>query len=359
MRTPDIAIMGDHFMTTEAFVTALKAVGFAGNRLRTYTLPWPDQPMEHGYQQNFTAASPYPNMADLREYLGDPAEVLKFIDNAEVFITQLAPMPAKLIHELQARGKLKLIGVARGGPVNIAMDAIRATAIALVNTPGRNASAVAEFTIGAILAETRLIRQGHEDMRKGGWRGELYRAECTGEELSELQVGVIGYGHIGRLVVQLLTAFGARVLVADPYRKLGEDELRNGVTQLSLQELLRASDVVTLSVRVTKDTYKLIAAPEFALMKRSAYFINVARGPLVDYDALTAALAEGRLRGAMLDTFAGEPLPSHAKLRQLPNVTLTPHIAGASRKTIKRAAEQLSQEVVNYVLGKPYHHRVV
>ena len=90
----------------------------------------------------------------------------------------------------------------------------------MVNTPGRNASAVAEFTIAAILAETRLIRAGHEALRQGVWRGDLYRADLTGTELSELTVGLIGYGLIGTRVVKLLKPFGCRILVGDPYKQL-------------------------------------------------------------------------------------------------------------------------------------------
>ena len=111
---------------------------------------------------------------------------------------------------------LKFIAVSRGRPVNIDMNAARDAGVLVVNTPGRNASAVAEFTLGAILAETRLIRSGHESLRKGEWRGELYRADKTGRELSEMTVGVVGYGNIGTKVVRLLRAFGTKVVVYDP-----------------------------------------------------------------------------------------------------------------------------------------------
>ncbi len=98
---------------------------------------------------------------------------------------------------LERLPKLKLIAVSRGGPVNIDMKAARERKVLVVNTPGRNASAVAEFTLGAILAETRKIRAGHESLRAGVWRGDLYRADTTGRELYEMTVGVIGYGAIG------------------------------------------------------------------------------------------------------------------------------------------------------------------
>ena len=115
---------------------------------------------------------------------------------------------------------LKLIAVARGGPVNIDLAAARERGVLVVNAPGRNASAVAEFTIGAIIAETRLMTRGHDALRRGEWRGDLYRADLIGRELSQMTVGVIGYGHIGTKVVRLLKAFGGRILVADPYVRI-------------------------------------------------------------------------------------------------------------------------------------------
>ncbi|TIX75652.1 MAG: oxidoreductase, partial [Mesorhizobium sp.] len=114
----------------------------------------------------------------------------------------------------------------------------KAHGITVVNVPGRNASAVAEFTIGAILAETRLIRVGHEALRKGEWRGDLYRADRTGRELNEMTVGVIGYGNIGTKVVRLLRAFGCRILVTDPYVQLSAEDRNGGVELVALDDLL-------------------------------------------------------------------------------------------------------------------------
>ncbi len=217
----------------------------------------------------------------------------------------MLPFSAGVIERLPG---LKLIAVSRGGPVNIDMAAARERKIRVVNTPGRNASAVAEFAIGAILAETRMITKGNESLRRGEWRGDLYRADIAGEELSEMTVGVIGYGHVGAKVVRLLKAFGCRILVCDPYVQLSVDDLRDGVVQVALDRILRESDVVTLHARVTEETRGFIAREQFEEMKRGAYFVNTARGPMVDYDALTQALKTGHLRGAALDTFAVEPV---------------------------------------------------
>jgi D-3-phosphoglycerate dehydrogenase len=223
----------------------------------------------------------------------------------------------------------------------------------VVNTPGRNSSAVAEFTIGAILAETRKIREGHEDLRRGLWRGDLYRADVTGRELNEMTVGVVGYGNIGTKVVRLLRAFGCRVLVHDPYVQLMPEDAEAGVELVSFARVLAESDVLTLHPRVTEETKQMIDAKALSAMKPGSLLVNTARGPLVDYEALTAALQSGPLGSAMLETFAVEPAPPDWPLLQLPNVTLTPHIAGASVRTVTFAAEQAAEEVRRYLAGEP------
>ncbi|HEX9167718.1 MAG TPA: 2-hydroxyacid dehydrogenase [Roseiarcus sp.] len=336
-----IAIIGDRFMTPSTFEAAIRARCAGPVDVSTMQLPWPDEPMRHGYAE--------PGMDGLKEYQGDADAIVGFVGEAEVAITQLAPFSAAMLKRLPA---LKLIAVARGGPVNIDLAAARERGVLVVNAPGRNASAVAEFTVGAIIAESRLMTRGHEALRRETWRGDLYRADLVGRELSQMTVGVIGYGHIGTKVVRLLKAFGGRILVADPYVELKPDDARDGVVRTTLAALLSESDVVTLHARVTPETLGFIGGAEFAAMRVGAVFINTARGPMVDYDALTEALKSGHLRGAMLETFAVEPTPAGLELLRLENVTLTPHIAGASLKTIERAAEMAAEEVRRYLAGE-------
>jgi D-3-phosphoglycerate dehydrogenase / 2-oxoglutarate reductase len=337
-----IAIIGDRFMTPAIFEAAIRARCEGPIDIETMQLPWPDEPMRHGYAER--------GMDGLKEYQGEAEAIVGFVGEAEIAITQLAPFSAAMLERMAA---LRLIVVARGGPVNIDLAAARERGIVIANAPGRNASAVAEFTIGAIIAETRLMTRGHDALRRGTWRGDLYRADLVGRELSQMTVGVIGYGHIGTKVVRLLKAFGGRILVADPYVELSAEDLRDGVVKTTLEPLLRESDVVTLHARVTAETLGFIGRPEFAAMRVGAVFINSARGPMVDYDALTEALKSGHLRGAMLETFAVEPAPAGLELLRLENVTLTPHIAGASVKTIERAAQAAAEEVRRYLAGEP------
>jgi D-3-phosphoglycerate dehydrogenase len=340
--TRHVAIIGDHFMLPEVFEAKLRDACGDALAIRTRKDNWPDEPMEHGYAVQ--------GMDGLKEYFGSADGVVDFVGDAEILVTQLAPMSRGMLEQLP---KLKLIAVSRGGPVNIDMKAARDHGVLVVNTPGRNSTAVAEFTLGAILAETRKIRVGHEALRAGEWRGDLYRADVTGRELNEMTVGVIGYGNIGTKVVRLLRAFGARVLVHDPYVQLSPEDRAAGVELVAFDRLLAESDVVTMHARVTDETKGMMNAAAFAKMKPGALFVNTARGPLCDYDDLYAALTDGTLGSAMMETFGVEPVPVDWPLLQLPNVTLTPHIAGASVRTVTFAAEQAAEEVRRYLAGEP------
>ena len=341
--TGKIAIMGDRFMLSEIFETAILArCGAHELTIHKHDLPWPDVPMEHGYARA--------GLDGLKEYLGEPDAVVEFVGESDIFVTHLAPLSASMMDRLP---KLRLVAVSRGGPVNIDMKAARTRNIRVVNAPGRNASAVAEFTIGAILAQTRNITRGHDALRAGNWRGDLYRADVTGDELSDMTVGVIGYGAVGTRVVKLLKAFGCRILVCDPYVQLTPDDRNDAVLQVSLERLLAESNVITLHARVTPETTGMIGKDALARMKKGAYFINTARGPMVDYDALYDALHSNRLRGAMLETFGVEPPPPDWPLLKLENVTLTPHIAGASLKTVRFAAAQAAEEVRRFLAAEP------
>ncbi len=342
----NVAVIGDLFMLPEILEEKLHEIMQQQLQVSTMQQPWPDEPMEHGYAA--------PGMDGLKEYFGTADEIVSFIGNAEILVTHLAPLSSDMFNQLP---DLKFVAVTRGGPVNIDMQAARDKGVTVVNTPGRNASAVAEFTLGAMLAETRLIRQGHESMKQGQWRGDLYRTDRTGRELNELTVGIIGYGHIGKRVVSLLKAFGSKVLVADPYVQLSAEHIDAGVELVAFDQLLERSDVVSMHARVTEETSHMMNKEAFEKMKPDGIFINTARGPLVNYDDLEHALANQTIGSAMLDTFAVEPVAEDSPLLKLPNVTLTPHIAGASVRTVTYAAEEAAKEVQRYLNEQPLHNR--
>lgn len=345
--TRKVAVIGDRFMLSRMFEEAMRERCKAFDLdISTHDLPWPDEAMEHGYAVQ--------GMDGLREYMGSADDVVALTGDAEIMVTQLAPLSASIMDRLP---RLKFVAVSRGGPVNIDMKAARERGITVVNTPGRNASAVAEFTIGAILAETRNITKGHDALRRGEYRGDLYRADVTGRELHEMTVGLIGYGEVGRRVVKFLKAFGCRILVSDPYVQLTAEDLRDGVVQTSFETVLAEADVISLHARVTPETTRMVNEEALRKMKPDATLVNTARGPLLDYDALTRVMQEGHLRGAMLETFGIEPVPADWPLLQLPNVTLTPHIAGASVHTVRYAAGLAAEEVRRYLAGEPAVNR--
>ena len=337
-----IAIIGDQFMLSEMFAEAIVEACGGQHELRSMSNGWPDENMEHGYAKA--------GMDGLKEYLGDPDQICEFIGDAEILVTHLAPMSSAMMSRLPS---LKMIAVSRGGPVNIDMQAAREHDITVVNAPGRNASAVAEFTIGAILAESRRMRLGHETLRQGQWRGDLYRADRTGREMHEMTIGVVGYGQIGTLLVPLLQAFGSKVLVHDPYVDLHDDHRSAGAEQVSFDQLLTESDVVTLHAGVSDETTHMINTKTLAKMKADAILVNTARGPLVNYPDLYNALKTEQIAGAMLETFDVEPVPEETPLLALPNVTLTPHIAGASVYTVRKACAMAAEEIRRYLNDEP------
>ncbi len=336
-----IAMVGDRFVTVKLMEELLHrhlepvAVRFTTAGME---LDWPDDtPIRDD---------------ELQEYVGDPQAIARFAGDADVIVTQVAPISRRLIEEA---ANLKIIACGRGGPVSVNVAAATARGIPVLFAPGSNARAVAEFTLGLILAECKGIARAHCSMTAGDWTPTIYHYAVSARELYGQTIGLIGCGHIGQLLIPHLRAFEIRVLVYDPYLA-PERCAALGAEKVDLVELLHHADIISLHARVTPETRGMIGAAQFAAMKRGAYFVNTARGPLVDYDALYAALASGHLGGAALDTFAVEPPPAGWPLLKLPNVTLTPHVAGASQETARRKAETVILDVANFYAGRPLAH---
>jgi D-3-phosphoglycerate dehydrogenase len=204
-----------------------------------------------------------------------------------------------------------------------------------------------------MLATLRRIPQTHASLAVDRqWRGDFYSYDNCGLEIEDTPVGLVGYGAIGSRVAKVLAAFGAEVLVHDPYAR-GEIV---GERVDTLDELLTRARIVTLHARVTPDTRGLIGARELGLMPPGSVLINVARGPLLDYDALCDALDSGQLMAAGLDTFYAEPFPADSRLYSTPNIVMTPHLGGASRAVAHKAARIVAAEVGRYTRGEPLAH---
>jgi D-3-phosphoglycerate dehydrogenase len=251
-----------------------------------------------------------------------------------------------------------LIGCCRGGYENINIDAARKKGVIVVNAPGRTANAVAEFTIGLMIAEARNIARGHHALKSGIWRKNYVNDEYR-MELRDKVIGIIGFGNIGRRVAQLLKAFNVKtILVYDPYIP-NEEIVKAGCEPADLRRIFQESDFITIHARLTKESVCLINRELISLMKRTAYIINTARAGLIDYNALYEALKERRIGGAALDVFDLEPLPSNSPWLELDNVTLTPHLAGDTIETRLNGIIIISEEIAAFLEGRPLHNRVV
>jgi D-3-phosphoglycerate dehydrogenase len=273
-----------------------------------------------------------------------PAELTGNVDQFEILVVQFAPVSRWLI---EAASSLKLIGVLRGGVENIDVAAATARGIAVLNTPGRNARAVAECTIGLILAEVRNIARSHALLVQGKWQRSFPNSDAI-PELCGKTVGLVGYGAVGRLVAGYLHAFGSRILAYDPYFR--GDPAPAEMTDL--ESLLRQSDVVSIHARLTPESHHLIGRRQLALMKPTAVLVNTARSGLVDEQALIDALRRRQIMGAALDVFDVEPLPADSPLLKLDNVTITPHLAGSTIDSFLNSPRMMAEHLRRLLMGE-------
>jgi D-3-phosphoglycerate dehydrogenase len=251
---------------------------------------------------------------------------------------------------LDASSVLRLVCCARGGPVNVDMEAVSARGLPLVNTPGKNADAVADLTIAFLVMLARglpkaqaFLEQGHR--LRDNWEG----ARFMGSDLRRHVLGLVGFGQIGRRVAERALPFGISAIAYDPYTRVD-----GGVEQVeTLTELLARADFVSLHARATPENENLIDAHALAVMKPGAFLVNTARETLVDEDALDAALASGRLAGAALDVVRTSPQSGRHRLLRHENVVLTPHLGGATHETLLQGAEMIADEIVRFAAGEP------
>jgi D-3-phosphoglycerate dehydrogenase len=210
---------------------------------------------------------------------------------------------------------------------------------------------VADHTLAFILGLTRQVLPNACHLRNGQWG--LATPLAAMQALRDLTVGVVGFGRIGREVVQRLLAFKAHVLVFDPVVSLEEITLAGALPVSSLDELLPRCEIITPHCPSTAKTRGLFNAASFARMKPGAIFINVSRGDLVDSPALVAALQRGHLSGAGLDVFDPEPIPADHPIRQMSNVILAAHIASASVPAARKLRETAATLALKAVRGEP------
>jgi D-3-phosphoglycerate dehydrogenase / 2-oxoglutarate reductase len=285
----------------------------------------------------------------IREYLGTPGQIAARSADADILVVHGAPVTAEV---LAAAPRLKLVCCARGGPVNVDAAAASARRIPVVNTPGKNAEAVADQTLAFMVMLARGFPRAQRFLIEGGTLGEsaFEGARFLGHDLGGHTLGLVGYGNVGRRVRLRALAFGMRVLICDPFVKVGE---LAGTEQVpALADLLPGSDFVSLHVRATPETENLFGARQFAAMKPGSYFVNTARESLVDESALDTALASGHLAGAALDVV--RPRADHGPhpLLRHENVVITPHIGGATHETLLRGVTMVAEEIARFTAGE-------
>jgi glyoxylate reductase len=275
----------------------------------------------------------------------DPAALRSHVRGRSALVCMLTDRVDQAL--LDAAGpSLRIVANVAVGVDNIDRRAARDRGIVVTNTPDVLTNAVAEFTWALILAVTRRLVEADRFVRAGRWTGwspDLF----NGAELAGKRLGIVGAGRIGRAVAARAPAFGMDVV----FTRRGEVSEVDGRPALSLDEVLVTSDVVSLHTPLTPGTRHLIDRRALARMKPSAVLVNTSRGPVVDEEALTAALEAGALTGAALDVFEREPVVPERLLR-LENVVLAPHIGSSTRETRAAMAELAARNVVRVLRGQ-------
>jgi phosphoglycerate dehydrogenase-like enzyme len=252
--------------------------------------------------------------------------------------------PASVINALP---RLKLFALTGNSMRHIDRDAVRRRGIACAWSGEYRPAETAEFALGLILAAERDIARGDAIMRAGGFQ----RGTGLGFAMAGRTLGIVGLGNIGRLMARYGNALGMRVLAWSP-SLTPEKAAEAGARAVSLDELLRNSDVVTIHVTLKPETRGLIGAREIGLMKPGALLVNTSRGPLVEENALIAALNERRIRAA-LDVFDEEPLPAGHKLRTAPGTLLAPHLGFSTWSCYRMFYEQCVENIAAFAEGRP------
>lgn len=270
---------------------------------------------------------------------------------------------------------MKFIGSAKGTPVTVDNKTVMERGLELSYTPGRNRVAVAEFTIGLMIAMARKITISAEGLRKGDHtspaKENIYDVPDIknvtfgpldenhpftdygiGFELYGKKLGVAGFGAIGREVAKRAQAFGMEILAYDPY--LDADKITaTGATACTLEEMLENADIVSIHLPVVESTKGIVNKDWFSKMKKTAYVVNTARAAVIDQKDFVEALQNGDIAGAAVDVYWQEPVPANHPLLQMRNVVCTPHMAGLTTDVDNWSGEMMAQEVLAYVKGEP------
>ena len=289
---------------------------------------------------------PWIELHPLRIYSADQLAERAAAEHADILVVEADSVKGPVFDV-----PLRAVASTRGDPNNVDVAGATAAGVPVLNTPGRNADAVAEMAIALLFAATRQVLTADADVRAGEvFRdGSIPYQRFRAWEVAGLTAGLVGLGAVARALRWRLQGLGVKVIAYDPYN----DEATH-----SLDGLLAESDIVSLHAPVTDDTVEMIGADQFAKMRDGAVFLNTARAQLHDTDALVEALRSGKVGAAGLDHFVGEWLPVDHPLARMSNVVLTPHIGGATWNTEARQAQIVADGLEALLSGRAPAHIV-
>jgi D-3-phosphoglycerate dehydrogenase len=285
--------------------------------------------------------------AELSIACGDRAAVLEVAADADALLNTYLPLDAEFLARLSRCRIVARYGI---GVDNVDLDAARSAGVVVTNVPDYSVEEVAAHTLAMLLSLLRRLPDGDAAVRRGEWGVDVVRPLAR---LSELTVGLVGYGRIARRLATSLRALGMSLLVHDPYATVSGD----GVRAVDLDELLAASDAVTLHAPLTPETRGLIGSAELERMRPHAVLVNTSRGPLVRLADLLDALRAGTIRGAGLDVFETEP-PDAAAFSDVPGLLLTPHTAFYSESSIRESQRKAATQVRKVLTGEQPDYQV-
>jgi len=272
----------------------------------------------------------------------EAAEIIPLLDNTDGYIAGLDYIDRQVIEDAPAC--LKVISRYGAGYDRVDIEAAAKRGIAVTTTPGSNAEAVADLTLGLMLAVARQIPFSDREVRGGGW------PRRTGFEIFQKNLGIVGLGEIGKRVAARAKGFSMKIRVYDPLADRRFID-HNGLIEASLDELWRESDVITLHAPLVDDTREIINAATIQRMKPGVILINTARYELFNETALLNGLADGTIKGLGLDVYAVEPPTGHPLL-QLPNVVLTPHAGSHTLEARTRMADMAVNNLIDVLSGR-------
>lgn len=284
----------------------------------------------------------------ITEYNGCPQDLINRIEGVNLLVVHTAPVSKPVI---EAGKDLLAIGCCRSDPVSLNVAAATEKRIYVFNTPGRSAEPVSDLTITLALTMARNIIRADKYVKSGKWNSDINREEPIWDEfmtfrgptLKGKKFGIVGLGKIGKLVAKKAAGLGMDVQIYDPF--LAEETIKKYGTSRQLEELFTISDFVTIHVPPVLENVGLVSRELFNKMKPTAFFINVARGEIIDEKALIEVLKEKKIAGAALDVYLREPLENESELRNLDNVILTPHIAGQRNDVSEGSASILREQM--------------